>query len=115
MPESPAVCPVHKCPALDPLQSVGVMRHGCRVMPCLAVSAARRVDGHGPWAGTPTALSTAKTHARAHHIPPKELWAMSRVHWRQAAQKRRKKMGSSEAYKTRGTFQTCHQRPPAQT
>ena len=29
---------------------------------------------------------------------------MSRVHWRQTAQKRRKKMGSSVAYKTRGTF-----------
>ena len=35
---------------------------------------------------------------------PKELWAMSRVHWRQTAQKRRKKMGSSVAYKTIGTF-----------
>ena len=29
---------------------------------------------------------------------------MSRVHRRQTAQKRRKKMGSSVAYKTRGTF-----------
>ena len=35
---------------------------------------------------------------------PKELWAMSRVHRRQSAQKRRKKMGSSVAYKTIGTF-----------
>ena len=35
--------------------------------------------------------------------PPKELWAMSRVHRRQAAQKHRKKMGSSVAYKTIGT------------
>ena len=35
--------------------------------------------------------------------PPKELWAMSHVHWQQTAQKRRKKMGSSVAYKTRGT------------
>ena len=29
---------------------------------------------------------------------------MSRVHWRQTAQKRRKKMGSSVTYKTIGTF-----------
>ena len=36
--------------------------------------------------------------------PPKELWAMARVHRRQTAQKRRKKMGSSVAYKTIGTF-----------
>ena len=36
--------------------------------------------------------------------PPKELWATSRVHRRQTAQKSRKKMGSSVAYKTIGTF-----------
>ena len=42
--------------------------------------------------------------------PPKELWAMSRVHWRQTAQKRRKKMGSSVVYKTRGTFLSQNKR-----
>ena len=33
-----------------------------------------------------------------------EVWAMSRVHWRQTAQSAEKKMGSSVAYKTIGTF-----------
>ena len=36
-------------------------------------------------------------------VPPKERWAIARVHKRQAVQKRRKKFGSSVAYKTRGT------------
>ena len=36
--------------------------------------------------------------------PPKEHWAIARVHKRQSAQKRRKKFGSSVAYKTIGTF-----------
>ena len=35
---------------------------------------------------------------------------MSRVHWRQTAQKRRKKMGSSVVYKTRGTFLSQNKR-----
>ena len=35
--------------------------------------------------------------------PPKERWAIARVHKRQSAQKRRKKFGSAVAYKTRGT------------
>ena len=35
---------------------------------------------------------------------------MSRVHWRQTAQKRRKKMGSSVAYKTIGTFLSQNKR-----
>ena len=34
---------------------------------------------------------------------PKELGAIARVHGRRSAQKRRKKMGSSVAHKTRGT------------
>ena len=37
-------------------------------------------------------------------LPPKELWAMSRVHRGRSAEKRRKKMGSSVAYKTIGIF-----------
>ena len=35
--------------------------------------------------------------------PPEELWAIARVHGWRSAQKRRKKIGSSVAYKTIGT------------
>ena len=59
---------------------------------------------HREWVGVGGKAQNCGSEWNAPPPPPKEFCAMARVHRRQTAQKRRKKMGSSVAYKTIGTF-----------
>ena len=52
----------------------------------------------------PPCTVTPYCHTIPPYRPPSEFWAIAHVHKRQSAQKRRKKMGSSVAYKTMGPF-----------